>query len=316
MKNANVFYHAVLENAATGFLVVKADTDIVYANSYLLKELDAPSQIGNRKVCQLISDAMPTSARFQCANKQDCRNCVIRKSLDKMRHVGTAFDNAVFSHTVLGRAKKHAKWFLVSGRHFFYADEAYGILSFVNITRGINRERHLQQRLELDLSTNTLNKHSLLKKIKALTAEGNKSSFAICIIDFDGFKEINDRHGHVMGDEVLRTFSRISRKKVRATDIIGRYGGEEFVFVFPNTNLEEAVRVIIRIQRELKEHFGRIITYPISFSAGMQYVDKKEYPILPVAELISQVDKLLYRAKAQGKNRLVTVKEEYPFFSG
>lgn len=287
---------------------------ILYANSYLFKELDASPQAVNRRACPLFSDTVPDPARFQCEKTHDCRNCIIRKSLDKFLKDGSAFDNAVISHAGFVGSKKEAKWFLVNGGHFSHSGEAYRILSLVNITVGIDRERRLQQRMELDLSTKTLNKHSLLKRIKALTSKGSRRHFTICMMDFDGFKEINDNHGHVMGDEVLRTFSRISKKNVRDTDIIGRYGGEEFIFVFPDTGLEEAVGVIMRIQKALKEHYDRLIPYPVSFSAGMQYVDKNACRTLAVTELINQVDKLLYQAKAKGKNRLVTVKEEYPFF--
>ncbi len=131
--------------------------------------------------------------------------------------------------------------------------------------------------------------------------------------DFDDFKEINDQYGHTMGDKVLRAFSHISHKNIGSSDILGRYGGEEFVFIFLETSLLDAIKSISRIQSELKESFGNILPHPVTFSAGLAYIDAQACRCMGCTGLINLADNLLYQAKNRGKNRIVTSDSEHCF---
>ncbi len=215
--------------------------------------------------------------------------------------------------TIKLRSGEHSsKWLLVHGKTFEINNSIYILLSAMDISACKNKEQILLSELELDLSTRTLNKYSLLKSISRQVSSTEQMPFTLCMLDFDGFKDINDNHGHLMGDEVLKIFAHISKKNIRTSDIIGRYGGEEFVFLFPNVEVEQAAEIIIRIQHEVNEHFSSILPL-VSFSAGLLYIDPLTASDLDSSSIINQADKLLYEAKARGKNQIVTPAGDYLF---
>lgn len=136
-----------------------------------------------------------------------------------------------------------------------------------------------------------------------------------CIaLDIDFFKKVNDTYGHLIGDEVLKHVAEIMLKSVRDTDIVTRYGGEEFVILAPSTTLESAVKIAERIRREIEtnpyEMKDKLIHITVSIGIA-------EYGrILTFEELLDEADKALYVAKESGRNQCKVyegVKKEYAF---
>jgi len=261
---------------------------------------------------------------FQCSNLKDnnficgqaskCKNCAIRNGLDNILNNKVSVEDMLISHTSIIGENKKTKWFNVNGSPIIYKDNLYAILSFTDVTQHKHHEDFLLEQLELDLITGAINKYSLLDYINELMKpKKERCRFTICMTDFDDFKKINDQYGHLMGDRVLKIFSKISRKNIRNSDIFGRYGGEEFVFIFMNTKQEQALKRIQKIQKELKLYFEEILVSPITFSAGMIYVNKDFSHLSNYTDIISSVDKMLYKAKSNGKNRIVTNTGEYNF---
>jgi diguanylate cyclase (GGDEF)-like protein len=133
-------------------------------------------------------------------------------------------------------------------------------------------------------------------------ADENSTQLCLAVIDLDHFKKINDELGHLGGDEVLRLFSRIAQENVRSEDIFGRYGGEEFLLIFPNTSLLPALNTSERIRGEV-EHFpwDDALEHGVSVSIGVtQYI-----PGESVLELFSRADTAMYLAKQGGRNQVV-----------
>jgi diguanylate cyclase (GGDEF)-like protein len=126
----------------------------------------------------------------------------------------------------------------------------------------------------------------------------------IALLDIDFFKQINDRHGHAAGDEVLRSFAQAARAELRAGDVLARWGGEEFLLMLPATGEAAAQTVVERI----REGVGnlRIEGVPlerrISFSAGLTARRGME----ALADTVKRADKALYQAKSSGRDRVVT----------
>lgn len=134
-----------------------------------------------------------------------------------------------------------------------------------------------------------------------------KHSTSVAMFDLDFFKRYNDSMGHVAGDKLLKRFSDLLRKIVRDYDLEGRYGGEEFILVFPETKLKEAVNICERIRKNLekmkflgmeKMPFGKI-----TCSIGVAEYDGKKYS--STETFIQKADHNLYRAKETGRNRVV-----------
>ena len=123
------------------------------------------------------------------------------------------------------------------------------------------------------------------------------TGFSLVLMDLDRFKSINDEHGHLIGDEVLRGVARVIASSTRETDIVGRYGGEEFLVILPGTKLDEAYTVAEKIRAAIdRARFVKDIH--ITISGGIA-----QYHGEPASELISLADKNLYYAKETGRNR-------------
>lgn len=127
-----------------------------------------------------------------------------------------------------------------------------------------------------------------------------KRPFSVLMFDIDRFKRINDTYGHQAGDSVLREISSLLNENLRSTDILGRWGGEEFLVLCPETNLEEAQILGVKICSVVANHQFEI-NAPLTISAGGCEFSEQEDP----KDLIRRVDEKLYAAKHQGRNRVV-----------
>jgi diguanylate cyclase (GGDEF)-like protein len=121
-----------------------------------------------------------------------------------------------------------------------------------------------------------------------------------CILaDIDQFKSVNDTHGHLAGDEVLKEISHRIRNTIRAYDILGRYGGEEFLILMPDTGLEDAKYLAERIRAHVKDN--PIISSKITISLGVTAMQAQDQS---VDDVIKRADERLYRAKKSGRDRV------------
>ena len=136
-------------------------------------------------------------------------------------------------------------------------------------------------------------------------ARRERTPLAVCMLDLDGFKEVNDTHGHSVGDRVLRGVARRCREALRESDIIGRFGGEEFTVILPGTDLAGASALADR----LREHVAamEIPAVPAAIrptvTVGVAVVDQDD---TSVDAALQRADWALYRGKADGRNRVVT----------
>ncbi|MFV3404487.1 diguanylate cyclase [Pseudomonas sp. NY15463] len=169
------------------------------------------------------------------------------------------------------------------------------------------RARHLKARMVRDSLTGLYNHTHILQLLEdcSFRARREEQPLSFAMLDIDHFKKINDRHGHPMGDRVIKSLALFLKQRLRKTDFIGRYGGEEFAIVMPNTPLEAAHKVLDEIRRRFAE-----IHYPAqphdlqcTFSAGVVQLDEQ----LDAPSMASAADEALYRAKHAGRNCVVRV---------
>lgn len=130
----------------------------------------------------------------------------------------------------------------------------------------------------------------------------NKSHYAILVIDFDSFKNINDNYGHECGDRVLEAFGFVANKTARDSDILARIGGEEFAFLLPNTNANQAQifaqRLLDKINQSVISYNKKSITYSVSIGVAINFCDHE----FNMEETLKKADIALYQAKENGKN--------------
>ncbi len=139
--------------------------------------------------------------------------------------------------------------------------------------------------------------------IEHARAERTGSALSIAMLDLDNFKAVNTRLGHAGGDGALTHLARVLKKFLRPTDVVCRYGGEEFVILMPHTSTEQGVQVMVRLQRELTKRFflhGNEKVF-ITFSAGVA----QKRPGEGQADVIERADQSMLEAKKAGKNRVL-----------
>ncbi|MEM9538873.1 MAG: diguanylate cyclase [Cyanobacteria bacterium P01_E01_bin.42] len=131
---------------------------------------------------------------------------------------------------------------------------------------------------------------------------------SILMLDLDRFKNINDTYGHSLGDEVLKKMAEVTSSVLRAMDYFGRFGGEEFVILLPETNLEEGRDVAERIGREIAEmqltHLEKIIKITVSIGVATYQVGDTT-----IDDILRRADDALYQAKRLGRDRVVVIEE-------
>ena len=139
-----------------------------------------------------------------------------------------------------------------------------------------------------------------LSKVKRHNIE-----LSLLMIDFDHFKLVNDRYGHLMGDQVLREAAQLIRKLLRAEDLLARYGGEEFMIVLTNTGIDQAIKVAEKVRAAVSEHpFGDVQDLHLTVSLGV--LDYSTCSDKSINGLIACADAALYQAKEAGRNQAVT----------
>jgi len=169
----------------------------------------------------------------------------------------------------------------------------------------IKNRNHFRAIAFVDPLTNAPNRRNVLKYAESLLAQAVEinTSFTIGIIDFDKFKLINDNFGHNAGDNVLMAFSKACEECLRGQDRFGRYGGEEWLIVFANTEEKHIRTIFTRLRRALNSKVieGLPDNYEITFSMGVAQFDQDD----SIESLISRADSKLYQAKNAGRDQIV-----------
>jgi len=147
------------------------------------------------------------------------------------------------------------------------------------------------------------------------SAQRYDDALALILVDLDHFKDLNDRHGHPLGDDVLRGVARSLQKSVRETDLVARYGGEEFAVLLPRTHLAGAITVAERIWKELGalRLESREESFQLTASLGVSGFPNRT--VLTPDQLLLTADDALARAKSEGRNR-ICLHSPLPLLSG
>lgn len=157
-----------------------------------------------------------------------------------------------------------------------------------------------------DSLTGILNRRAFFEYAERYIADLNRHAvtMAVCLIDIDHFKQVNDNHGHAVGDQILSRFADLARSFIRETDLFGRYGGEEFAFIFRNSTKEQAAEIIDRLRIACNRIQPGSGAGGIEFSAGLCDVTGPD-PEARIDRLLDLADQALYQAKREGRNRVV-----------
>ncbi len=198
----------------------------------------------------------------------------------------------------------------IQARARIFSDAAGNAVRMVGTNEDITEHRTLLGKLELeanqDYLTGLSNRRHFMERgeIELARVQRYGESLSAFMLDIDHFKNINDTHGHKAGDIVLQKLSHLLRETLRAVDIIGRIGGEEFAVLLPETGLQEAVEIAERL-REIIAHSVVILEagLPLHFTVSIGVATLKDKSV-NLDILLSLADKAMYQAKGGGRNKV------------
>jgi diguanylate cyclase (GGDEF)-like protein len=167
------------------------------------------------------------------------------------------------------------------------------------------RGRTLRMFMEKDGLTGLFRHSRIIEQLEVAVrrADRQHGGLSVAMLDIDGFKEVNDEHGHLVGDQVLKALAYLLRQRLRMSDVLGRFGGDEYVVVLPDTDGAAALRKMDDIRRNFAaiNHETAHGQFSVTLSCGVG-----EFPkALTSHELITAADEALYRAKRGGRNRVI-----------
>jgi diguanylate cyclase (GGDEF)-like protein len=164
-----------------------------------------------------------------------------------------------------------------------------------------------QYRAATDALTGMANSREVHDTLKRMAAQASRNvePLAALMLDLDHFKQINDRHGHAAGDDALAAVGTAIQDTLRASDFSGRYGGEEFVILLPNTGREQALTVAEKIRTAISAITVQAITQPITASIGVAILPEDATDSVT---LLRCADRALYAAKSNGRDRVETAR--------
>ena len=210
-----------------------------------------------------------------------------------VRKDGTVIDISISSHALFDHTGAFA------GVEGIYRD----------VTQRKNLERELQRLATTDMLTGMANRRSFLEVAEAAfqRAREGHAPLTLLMLDLDHFKTINDRFGHLEGDRVLAAFAQATRHQLRASDTVGRLGGEEFGLLLPHTTTAEGADIATRILEairalELSDSNGQ--PYRITTSMGLGTLSPGDRSL---HDLLDRADQALYLAKHRGRNQLAVL---------
>ena len=244
--------------------------------------------------------------------------CVLLpRSIVYTAFIPTTFFLLLFAYLSYQQMMPYAPLFLFEPGYyhlngFWLLSMLYGILPIlitcmilfeILLSQWRHREALIQHLSEIDPLTNIYNRRSIndaLSNLDHLAVH----SYALVLLDLDHFKVINDRYGHHKGDEALVQVSEVLKHELRGSDVVGRFGGEEFILVLKNSSLQQAQIIAERCRSriealQLQSDQAQAIQITASFGVAISH------PNMHPQQLLSYADKALYQAKAAGRNRVV-----------
>jgi diguanylate cyclase (GGDEF)-like protein/PAS domain S-box-containing protein len=188
----------------------------------------------------------------------------------------------------------------------FLRDDQQRPVAIVGVSRDVTERKRLEEELRnlavTDPLTGAFNRRHFLEELQREMSRCHRYTCPVSLVmfDVDHFKEVNDRFGHEAGDHVLAELVNMIRKRIRSTDLLARWGGEEFLILLTNTNAGQTVKLVEDLLRMLQ---ARIFSGIGRVTASFGVVEHRTGETID--ELLTRVDNLMYQAKNSGRSRLV-----------
>lgn len=303
-------FSAVYKYSPIGLVILNDQMGLVDVNDQMFNYFSLPpADYKGRKFGEVFRCAVLTEGGPVCSRADECVGCVLMEGIWKVLTDGQPFIDT----TVLYRFKTNdivsKKWFRVSASPVRLSDKKYAVASFVDVTNEKIYEGVLKNKLTVDMVTNPEDMHSLMGVLSKIAGSSpGPDTVSLGVVEFDDFKMLNGLYGHELVEEVLTALAEIAGQAIRKQDIIGKYGEDGFLFIFPGVDIHISYKIIKRIHDTLKKRFaGRTGGY-VSFSAGFMEMDKKKLETIPREDILKTTERYLADARSLGKHRFVSEK--------
>lgn len=300
MRRSERFLNTIFESINDPFNIIDRDFRIIKAN-------ESYAQMRGRTVEQLIGKRC-----YEVLHNRNavCEGCTVKETFDSGK---PCTKQKLVSFPGLSQV-----WIEIDT--YPICDELGRVLSVIEYTKDITTRKRAEAERDILVSklehlsrtddlTGLLNRRALVEKLEdeVRRAKRYRSKLALIICDIDYFKEVNDTYGHDVGDKFLQIVSNLLIKSLRSTDIIGRYGGDEFLVILPETLMEEAKETAERIRLsvenfELQGEDKDPVKITVSLGVAEFNIDKEN-----INDLIKRADNALYMAKSRGRNKVYIV---------
>lgn len=294
---SNSLYKQVLENLYEGVYFVDADRNITFWNKGAERITGYPANEILGKACY--------DNILKHVDDQGCQLCINGCPLHKTITDGIMREAPVYLHHKEG----HRVPVSIRTIPLYEGDMVIGAAElFTDQREQFHHQKNLKELKTLafhDQLTELPNRRFLEQVLEAKWMEFERMGrkFGIAFMDLDHFKEVNDTHGHLMGDEVLKMVAKTTRGALRREDMVGRWGGEEFMIILSDAD-EEMIRVVSEKIRMLIEHSalkkeGKTLSVTVSVGAAIARFDDT------LESLIKRADEKMYKSKNQGRNQVI-----------
>jgi len=193
--------------------------------------------------------------------------------------------------------------FSVQERSFQKDEIGIVMNSFINMADIIKKDiEELEALSTTDILTKLKNRVTLDKVLEEAHYNVNRydTSYSIILLDVDYFKDVNDKYGHIIGDVILKEVAQVLRDNTRKSDTLGRWGGEEFMIICANANVETAFNIAEKLRKEIESKIFTKVGHKTA-SFGVSAFEEKQ----SIEEVLEKADQALYEAKEAGRNRVV-----------
>jgi diguanylate cyclase (GGDEF)-like protein len=303
-------YRRILDAAPVGLMLIDEALSVRKINSQMFALLDKETaETANESFGKLFncSNAIDGNA---CGESEKCGECRLKNSLDAVLREGeTAFD-VEFEFSFGSGDAKDVRYLKLNMVPLRMEDARYAVVSIDDMTNRQYMKNRLETLSMTDELTGIPNRRGAMDFMRRSVEDmvAHASRLCLALVDLDDFKAMNDTYSHGFGDEVIRLVSEMISQGIRAVDFTGRFGGDEFLLLFPHTTAAQAKRILERVRQELKAKRIGGLKLNLAFSAGILEVSADKAREYSMDALLHSADVLLYKAKGEGKDRILTDK--------
>lgn len=288
------FLNSIVSNCPVGILIFDKNMNLIASNEYLLGLIGKnKATVSGSAFCDI----------FMCDsndNIKNCRKCPITDSVRSVLESGNSINNVEVFHNFTKNNRRDVLWFSLNAGNYTFKGEVCTVAVLTNITKQKYLESNLKNLGITDGQTLLYYRKYILEQLEILASDPDvvNHPLSMVLIDIDNLENINESHGINAGDKIIQSLAKIITHTIRHTDFAGRFGGEEFLLLLPDTNKEGASVLTERIMTILSEKQFDSMTSPVTCSAGILEIN---HPDINIDNFLINTQILLIRNKEDRK---------------